>query len=223
MKHLFLSAFFIISLFTQAFAQQKPHYWDDVQTIKSYDKMYAPPANAILFVGSSSIRKWDDLERTFASYVAINRGIGGAFINDIIFYANDIIFPYNPRQIVLYVGENDFTDQTTTPDSVFNRTKRLLTLIRTKLPYTPIIYISIKPCPSRINNINRIKASNVLIKQYIKKEHNMTFVDVFQPMLNIKGVPNPEIFLSDSLHLNKAGYKIWEKAINPYLLKKSKK
>jgi lysophospholipase L1-like esterase len=215
-----LLIFLIINLFAEAPAQQKPHYWDDIQTIKSYDKMYAPPANAILFVGSSSIRKWDDLERTFARYVAINRGIGGAFTNDITFYANDVIFPYNPRQIVLYVGENDFTDQTVTPDSVFNRTKQLLIVIRAKLPDIPIIYISIKPSPSRIKNIKRVAAANALIKQYISKEHNMVFIDVFHLMLNRKGAPKSEIFLSDSLHMNHEGYKIWTKAITPYLLKK---
>src|ERR1700761_2131908 len=94
--------FFILACFQlfigAVFAQKQPNFWDDVQTIKKYDQLYAPPANPVLFVGSSSIRKWDDAERVFADYKVLNRGIGGAVINDITFYLNDIVFKYNPRQ-----------------------------------------------------------------------------------------------------------------------------
>lgn len=144
-------------------------YQEDVNTILKYDKMYAPPANPILFIGSSSIRKWDDLERTFASYVAMNRGVGGAVTNDIIYYANDIIFPYHPREIVIYVGENDLVEKGITADSIFNRFKNLYSTIRTKLPEVPIVYISIKPSPSREQFLPIAKAANALIKDYISE------------------------------------------------------
>src|SRR3954451_18428560 len=98
MKKLLFLVFLIISGETLS-AQIKPAYWEDVQTIKKYDQMYEPPYQPILFIGSSSIRKWNDLERTFADYVVLNRGIGGAVVNDITYYLNDIVFPYHPRQI----------------------------------------------------------------------------------------------------------------------------
>ncbi|MEI7981557.1 MAG: GDSL family lipase, partial [Bacteroidota bacterium] len=97
----FLSGVFFIQ---QLPAQDNPAFWEDVQVIKKYDQIYAPPDHPILFIGSSSIRKWDDLERTFSKYVVMNRGIGGAMVNDIINYVIDIIFPYHPRQVVFYVG-----------------------------------------------------------------------------------------------------------------------
>ncbi|WP_343671547.1 GDSL-type esterase/lipase family protein [Chitinophaga sp.] len=200
-------------------AQDKPRFWDDVQTIKHYDQMYAPPANPILFVGSSSIRKWEDLERTFASYNAINRGIGGAVVNDITFYLDDLVFAYHPREIVLYVGENDIPDGAGA-DTVLERTKRLITAIREKLPETPVTYISIKPSPSRDKYRQTVQEANALIKDYLQTQSKITWVDVFTPMLTKEGNSRPEIFQSDMLHLNKDGYEIWKKLIQPTLIKK---
>jgi lysophospholipase L1-like esterase len=202
------------------FAQEHPAYWDDVQVIKKYDQIYAPPDHPILFIGSSSIRKWDDLERTFANYVVMNRGIGGAVVNDISNYANDIVFPYHPREIVIYVGENDLVNEQTTADSIFLRTERLLQVIRAGLPGIPIVYISIKPSPVREKYLDKAIATNNLIKEYIRTQKNIVFVDIFHRMLNAEGKPRPELFLSDNLHMNLEGYKIWRKAIQPLLIKK---
>ena len=202
-----------------SYGQEKPRFWDDVQTIKKFDQMYKAPEHPVLFVGSSSIRKWDDLEITFARYSALNRGVGGTVINDIIFYANDIIFPYHPKQIVLYVGENDLPDEASTPDSILNRTKTLFALIRSKLPEVPIVYISFKPSPSRDQFSSKAIAAISLIKDFIKTDKHAVFVDVFKPMLTKDGKSMPELFVGDRLHMNKKGYAIWEKAVEPYLLK----
>ena len=200
-------------------AQDKPRFWDDVQTIKQFDKMYNPPAHPILFTGSSSIRKWDDLERTFASYVVLNRGIGGAIVNDITFYLNDIVFPYHPRQIVLYVGENDLPDEASTADSVLQRTERLFHLIRNKLPDVPIVYISMKPSPSREKFQQKAIEANALIKDFLSKEKQTVFIDVFHAMLTADGKTRPELFVSDMLHMNAKGYQIWKELVEPHLLK----
>jgi len=200
-------------------AQDKPRFWDDVQTIKQFDKMYNPPAHPILFTGSSSIRKWDDLERTFASYVVLNRGIGGAIVNDITFYLNDIVFPYHPRQIVLYVGENDLPDEASTADSVLHRTERLFHLIRNKLPDVPIVYISMKPSPSREKFQQKAIEANALIKDFLSKEKQTVFIDVFHAMLTADGKTRPELFVSDMLHMNAKGYQIWKELVEPHLLK----
>ena len=215
-----LILFLTVYLIQQLSAQGVPRFWDDVQVIKKYDKIYTPPAHPILFIGSSSIRKWNDLERTFAEYFALNRGIGGAVINDVIYYANYVVFPYYPRQIVIYVGDNDLGNEETTADSIFVQSKRLIRVIRTKLPDIPIVYLSIKPSPSRENFMNKAFAANSLVCNYIQLEKNMTFIDVFHKMLNAEGKPNPDLFENDMLHMNQKGYKIWHKAIKPLLIKR---
>lgn len=199
-------------------AQTKPPFWDDVQTIKSYDKIYEPARNPVLFIGSSSIRKWPNLQKDFCNNTIINRGIGGAVINDIIFYAHDIVFPYHPKQIIIYVGENDVPDTATTADSIFIRFKRLYNLLRSQLPHAPIDYIAIKPSPSRVKFIEKAKKANLLISTFLKKEPNTVFIDVFSLMINKEGKPMPELFVSDMLHMNEAGYNIWKQAVHPHLI-----
>ncbi len=61
--------------------------------------------------------------------------------------------------------------------------------------------------------------SNQQIKDYLATQLNTTFIDVNTKMLNASGEPMPEIFLEDSLHMNAKGYAIWQKEIQPILLK----
>lgn len=222
MKNIFfyriLSIFFLFSVSHSASAQPKPRFWDDVQTIQKYDNIYAPPSNPILFVGSSSIRKWKTLQKDFGSYVVMNRGVGGFVTNDLIYYANDLIFKYHPRQIIIYVGENDLPQETSTADTILNRFIKLYTLIRSKLPDIPIGYIALKPSPSRAQFYDKAKETNKKIKEFLKGQKNVRFIDVFTPMYN-HGKGRPELFVQDMLHMNERGYAIWIKLVKPYLLK----
>src|SRR4051795_2499220 len=88
-------------------AQQKTPFWDDIQAFKKQDSIQMPPQHAILFVGSSSFTKWTDVQNYFPDYQIINRGFGGSSLPDIIRYVDDIIFPYYPKEIVIYCGDND--------------------------------------------------------------------------------------------------------------------
>src|ERR1700761_1934486 len=88
--------------------KQSPPFWNEIAEFKHQDSVQRPPSGAILFVGSSSFRKWTNLQSYFPGYTIINRGFGGSTLPDVIRYANDIIFPYHPKEIVIYCGENDF-------------------------------------------------------------------------------------------------------------------
>ena len=57
----------------------------------------------------------------------------------------------------------------------------------------------------------------------LKKEKNTAFADVYHKMLDENGQPMPDIFLKDNLHMNAKGYAIWQKEIEPYLLKEKQK
>lgn len=205
--------------FQKLFAQQPPFY-NEIQFFKLEDSIMQTPKHAILFVGSSSFRKWTDMQSYFPDYKIINRGFGGSTLKDVIYYANDIILPYQPRQIVIYCGENDFAaDSTVSSQTVFESFKSLYTLIREKLNNVPVVFVSIKPSPSRRQFFKRMIITNQLIESFLSKQANAYFVDVFHLMLNTNNQPKPEIFLNDSLHMNANGYVIWQKAIQPYLLK----
>lgn len=199
-------------------SQKKPNYWDDIQAIKQYDKIYAPPKDPILFTGSSSFRLWHNMSDIFRGYKVLNRGIGGAVISDIDRYVEDIIVPYHPKQIVMYIGENDIV---TAPngDSIFIAFQQLYQHIRTVLPEVPIVYVSIKPSPSREKFLPIAERANSLISNFLKSERQIVYVDIYSPMLDKNGRTRPELFGTDMLHMNADGYRLWYKRIKPLLVK----
>lgn len=209
-----------LSLIQPASAQEHPPFWNQIQKFKHEDSIQMPPKNAILFIGSSSIRKWTFLKKSFPKYTVINRGFGGATIPDVIRYAKDIIFPYHPKQIVIYCGDNDAASSVKmSANSVLNRFKNLYALIRSRLPNVKISYISIKPSPSRKRFFPVMQMANWEIRTFLKNEYHTSFIDIWHLMLNDYGQPRRELFGQDMLHMNKKGYAIWKKAIKPDLLK----
>jgi lysophospholipase L1-like esterase len=193
---------------------------NDIHNFKVQDSINPPPQNAILFAGSSSFTMWTDVQNYFPKYTIINRGFGGSCLTDLIRYADDVIIPYHPKQVVIYCGENDFAySDTITPDIVNSRFVQLFTMIRGKMPDVKITYISIKPSPSRAQLKEKFIATNKFIRQFLKKQPNTSYVDIWKKMLDKKGQPIPDIFLDDQLHMKPAGYAIWQKAIKPQLIK----
>jgi len=216
-KYYFLFFCFVLGTTTNA---QEPAFYNDIQNFKKQDSINPPLQHAILLVGSSSFTKWTDVQSYFPGYTIINRGFGGSTLPDVIRYANDIIFPYQPKEIIIYCGENDFAaDDNTTAQMVFDRFKTLYGMIREKLKTVPLAYISLKPSPSRRKYWSKMIEANRLIRDYINKQPHASYINVFDLMMNASHQPKPEIFLEDSLHMNAKGYAIWQKAIQPYLIK----
>ncbi len=200
--------------------EQKPAFWNDIQKFKQQDAVSFPPGNAILFIGSSSITNWKDVQQHFPSHSIINRGFGGSSLPDLIRYADDIIFPYRPKQIVIYCGDNDVAgSDTITAKTVIKRFDILFQNIRKKMPGVPVLFISIKPSPSRWHLRGKMIGTNNGIRKYLKKHINTKFVSVWKDMLGPDGKPVEMIFLKDKLHMNAKGYAIWKKLLEPHLLK----
>lgn len=200
--------------------QQKPPFWDDIQAFKRQDSVHQPPKNAILFIGSSSFTKWTDVSDYFPGHTIINRGFGGSTLVDQIRYVNNVVFPYHPKQVVVYCGENDLAaSDTVTSEMVYKRFVTLFNLIRKKLPGASIVFISLKPSPSRWHLREKMIAANNKIKAFLATKRKTVFADVYHKMLDRNGVPMKEIFLDDNLHMNAKGYAIWQKELQPHLLK----
>jgi lysophospholipase L1-like esterase len=212
--------FLLLILVAQFVFGQAPPFWDDIRAFKKQDSLHMPQQDAILFVGSSSFTKWTDVQNYFPNYPIINRGFGGSSLTDLIRYADDVIFPYHPKKIVIYCGDNDLAaSDTVSAQTVFERFKTLYQLIRNKLTNETVVYVSIKPSPSRERLMPKMEEANQLIKDFLKTEKHTAFVDVYHLMLTEDYKPIPEIFIEDSLHMNAKGYAIWQKAIEPFLIK----
>jgi lysophospholipase L1-like esterase len=195
-----------------------PPFWGEIAAFKKQDSLRRPPEKAILFVGSSSIRKWTNVQADFPGYTIINRGFGGSSFPDVIRYAKDIIYPYHPKQIVIYCGDNDLaTSDSVTAEMVFERFLKLYNRIRSHLDTVDILYVSIKPSPSREKLVRKMEDTNDLIRDFLAKHSHAAFIDVYHRMLTPQGHPMDDLFTEDKLHMNAKGYAIWQKVIQPYL------
>ncbi|HLG38042.1 MAG TPA: GDSL-type esterase/lipase family protein [Chitinophagaceae bacterium] len=218
---LFKAMLFFFLLLNAANAQEtKPPFWNDIQAFKKQDSADFPGTNKILFIGSSSFTMWTDVQAYFPSHPVINRGFGGSTLLDQLRYVKDVVFPYKPKQVVIYCGENDLaSSDTVTAKIVYNRFRQLFNLIRSMFSNVSIIYISMKPSPSRQLLMGKMREGNSLIRSFLKSKKQTGFVDIYKEMIDDEGKPRPELFGDDNLHMNKNGYAIWKKAIEPYLKK----
>ncbi|WP_220399541.1 endonuclease/exonuclease/phosphatase family protein [Filimonas effusa] len=201
-----------------SYAQQQYPYYSDIQAFKKQDAIHPPAGDEILFIGSSSFTYWQGINNWFPGHRIINRGFGGSNLLDVIHYADDVIFAYRPKQIVIYCGENDLASDTVKAPLLLKRFQTLFSLIRKKMPGIPISYISIKPSPSRVRLLAETQKSNKAIQQFLLKQPHTSFIDVYSKMLRADGSINAAIFGEDQLHMKPAGYRIWQKAIAPHLV-----
>lgn len=215
MKTFKLIALFIF-VFAAAQAQQKAPFYNEIQNFKKQDSIKFPPKNAVLFIGSSTFTNWKDAQAYFPKHVIINRGFGGSSLPHVINYVGDIVYPYKPKQVVIYCGENDFTGNATAQE-VVDRVKTLIDTIRTKYPKVAIAYISIKPSPSRERYWPLMIEANTKIAEMIKGMKRTQFINTYDAMFNPDGKIKTDIFLGDKLHMNAKGYAIWQKIMEPYL------
>lgn len=193
-------------------------FWEEIQSFKQKDKEAFPPEDGILFIGSSSFTMWKDIDEYFPDQDVINRGFGGSTLKDIIGYADDIIFPYKPKQIIIYAGDNDAVEsENVSASDIFNRFKTLYTIIRTEFPEVEIAYVSIKPSPSREKFFRVMEKANWEIRTFLEKEKDSDFIDIWHLMLDDFGEARKELFKDDMLHMNQKGYEIWAEAITPYI------
>ena len=190
--------------------------WEEaIQEFEHSDRDQPPPSDGILFIGSSSIRKWN-LSNSFPDLPVFNRGFGGSQIADSVEFADRIVVPYRPRAIVFYAGDNDISREKT-PARVQEDFQEFTSLVHSELPETRIIFIAIKPSIARWELVDRMRAANALIRADCEEHRLLTFVDVDVPMLGDNGQPREELFVDDGLHLSDEGYSLWSELVRPHL------
>lgn len=190
----------------------------EIVAFENSDKTNKPPSRPIVFVGSSSIRKWTTLKEDFPKYKVMNRGFGGSVISDSIAFADRIVIPYKPKMIVMYAGDNDIGGGKS-PETVANDFKLFAEKIWKADKKTKIAYIAIKPSIKRWNLVDKVKEANDLIAAYCKTDKRLDFIDIYPAMLGADGKPKPEYFVADGLHMTPAGYKVWTEIVEPHLSK----
>jgi len=204
-----LSLAFLFSAPLPAQTYDREKLWEkEIAFFVEMDRRQTPPENAVLFVGSSSIRLWENLRESFPNKRIINRGFGGSRIEDVNHYFDRLVAQFQPKSIVLYAGENDVATGVA-PETVRDQYRKFSALVHRRLPKTKIFYLCLKPSPRRWEHAQSFRQTNDLIRAEIHHDRQAQFVDAWTDMLGTDGTPRQDIFAADRLHLNEKGYAIW--------------
>ncbi|MEZ4830098.1 MAG: SGNH/GDSL hydrolase family protein [Bacteroidia bacterium] len=234
MKNLLLLLLFIPLLACQAVKEEKQtadpqaaatqpalRFAEEIAAFEAADQAHPVPADAFVFAGSSSLRMWKTISDDLAPFPVVNRGFGGSTMPELIHYADRIVWPYKPKAVFVYEGDNDITNEAVSPDSMFRTFQQFHRLTRENSPGTKIYFISIKPSAARRHLFEKAKETNALVQKYCEAHNDLAYVDVFSAMLKPDGTVMTDIFVADSLHMNPAGYAIWTEVIRPLVATES--
>ena len=188
-------------------------YLSEIKEFRSWDRKNAIPDEHILFLGSSSIRMWMTAE-WFPEWPVVNRGFGGAHISDLLYYKQDILLKYGaPGLIVFYCGGNDVAGNKPA-EQVIEDFTQFWTVVQNQFPGTPLIYIPIKPCPSRWGIWEEEQQVNQEIHAMCQSDSLLYYADTAAPMLETGAPPADSLFIADGLHLNDNGYRMWTAVVD---------
>ncbi|WP_374948857.1 GDSL-type esterase/lipase family protein [Mucilaginibacter sp.] len=167
-----------------------------------------------LFYGSSSIRQWTSLASDFKNLQPVNLGFGGSTLAACAWFFNRVTDGYQPDRIIVYAGDNDLADGRH-PQEVAISFEYLAKRVKERYSQIPCYFVSLKPSIARWGLVEQFKYTNELIAADIKNNHqNWHWVDIFTPMLNNDGKPDPGLFIADGLHLNEKGYQLWSSILH---------
>lgn len=197
-------------------ATPDPDRWEQaIAAFEASDRVNPPPRGGIVFLGSSSFRRWD-LDKSFPGKGLINRGFGGSQMADALRYLDRIVLPLKPRTLFLYEGDNDIANGKA-PETVEREFREMVKRVHAALPATKIVFVGVKPSIRRWHLIATVREANARVKAITDNSDLLEFIDVDAPMLGADGKPRPDLFVDDELHLNDAGYAIWAELVAPHL------
>jgi len=210
-----LTAFFCC-LFIFSYSQDPSRFAEEVEKLLASTKS-KKTSNSVIFAGSSTFRLWDNLETTFPDVDIVNHGFGGSQTSDLICYSSLLITNYNPSKVFIYEGDNDLAEGKKSVDIVVADVKTLIRVIRRRLPDVPIYIVSPKPSISRWNLKEEYVELNEKLAALCPTRDQVTFVNVWDEMVDQNGELKEGLFIEDGLHLNESGYEIWAKSLATHL------
>ncbi len=197
-----------------------PDAWRaSIRRFEAEDQVNPPVPGGIVFVGSSSFTFWLTMEQDMAPLPVINRGFGGAMLDDVVRYINRIIVPYQPKAIVLFAGANDIVGpRAKSAERVAELFRTFVERVRESLSDVVIFYIAITPTPASWKWWPIAKETNRLIREIVSADPKLRLIDLSDLLLDTNQLPDRSLYASNG-HLNERGYERWTSRIKPILEK----
>lgn len=190
-------------------AEPAPWYEREIEAFEARDRVAMPTPGGVLFIGSSSIRMWEGLEKAMAPARVVQRGFGGSKTGEVLAVFDRIVLPYEPSIIVYYCGDNDLGNDNTDSRAAAEGFIAFDRRARSHWPSVRIFYLPIKPSIARWNNWPAMEKANGLVRDYCIRTPGAAYLETVAVLLGGDGKPDPAFFREDGLHLNQRGYERW--------------
>ena len=208
---LFISNIILISIFLNAFIKY-------MKTSKEGKKEYYELLNreiekeSIVFLGDSltEFYRTDEFLRDFNIY---NRGIAGDTTDGVLERLESNVIMMKPKKVFLQIGTNDLNEKKT-PVYIINNIRKIISILKEKLPETKLYLISLYPINSKVLAVSKIivgrrkqteiEIINDALAAYAK-EVNITYIDIFPHLLDENNRLKKE-FTVEGLHISLDGY-----------------
>jgi lysophospholipase L1-like esterase len=182
----------------------------------------------LLFLGDSITDNWSKApgvwNKYYAQYDPANFGIGGDTTQNVIWRIEQgELDGIHPRVVVLMIGTNNAGSNDAA--EIFAADKKIVGMIRARLPETKVLLLAIFPRGPRKNRdgsednyIERMQIINAVNPQLATLDDgvNVRYLDIGAKFLGPDG-KIPDAIMGDHLHPTVAGYQIWADAMQPLL------
>ncbi|TWU58004.1 GDSL-type esterase/lipase family protein [Rubripirellula reticaptiva] len=185
-----------------------------IQELEALDLSESHSPDEILMVGSSSVRRWSQIDVDMSPYRVIRRGYGGAKYSDLAVFADRLIQPHHYRAMVVFVG-NDIagSDDDHSVEQVDRWVRHIIDVSRRHQPDAPVMIIEVTPTMKRWKQWPEIRELNAQLREIALSTPKVYCIDTAEHFLDSAGQPRTELFADDNLHLSDQGYDIWANLI----------
>jgi len=199
--------------------QKEASRWvGEMQRFHEADEETASVEDAILVIGSSSIRLWESIDEDLAPLPVIKRAFGGAKISDVAVYADQLIAPHDCRAVVFFIGAKDACGKPDdkTPEQLCLLANYLVKKVHEHHGDVPVTFMEITPSPARVHLQNEVGQLNCVLRAVCSASQNVYWLSTREGFLK-EGEPRPKLFARDRLHLSPEGYAVWTTLLNRHL------
>ncbi len=188
------------------------HTWDaDVEKIQQ-----TYPAeenqNGIIFYGASNFRMWTEMENDLPEYRVQNHGFGGCTDQDLMHYADKLLYPYHPAIVFFQTGSNDYVSlKGTDAEKVaacMDDKKQMFAEIHDRLPDAKLVVMSGLLLPGRSEYRELTEEINKALAALCEETDYLWFVDASAMTWDGQRYAE-ELFIKDGIHLNHEGQLLW--------------
>jgi beta-glucosidase len=181
----------------------------------------------LVFLGDSITRRWFDnseiWNQAFGRWQPANFGVGGDAVQNVLWrIQHGELDGIKPRVLVLLIGTNNAP--TNTGSEIAEGVRKVVEIIRAKLPETKILLLAIfprgpqNPADAHADNpyyMDIIRTANAELARLDDGVH-VRFLDFGSRFLTADGHIDTSL-MPDQLHIITPGYQIWADAIQPLL------